>query len=788
MRRLDQPPKPFSASDEFANVRIAATLVTAGAIIAGLYYGREILIPFAITFLITFMLNPVVTTLVRWGMPKALAASLVIGTVVCAVLGVGVVLGAQFRSIAIELPRYQSTISSKLMELQDTLKAPGMFDGALKTIERVQKQIEAKEQKPAEGPPPQRVEIVPRPQTPLENAASWMLSSIEPLATAGIVLIFVFFALLDIGDLRDRLLRLLGGDYHRSIDAMQDAGSRISRYLLMQLVVNLTYGIPLAAGLWMIGVPGALLWGGVSAVMRFVPYIGPLISAVPPVALAFAVDDGWSLLLWTLALFAVLELISNNVVEPLLYGVSTGLSAISLIAAAVFWTALWGPVGLMLSTPLSVCMLVLGRNMPQLRFFEVMLGSAPALEPATRIYQRLIADDVDEAIDVANQEVEKSSVAAFYNTAGIETLRVATNENLGHASAEHRLRLVSGMELLIEDFKERYPARTNRKGHPEVICIGGKTEIDSLAGEILEHALGLEDIAAITEPVATATANDIDKLKLVGTEIICFSFFARSGIISARRACSRMRRHFPGVKIVLALWNAPAELLTDEAKEKLGADAVVTSVEEAVFRIQRLLDPLEAKTLQQAGTPDNDADRVRSLESTGILLGRKREDLDAIAKRAADVFDAGVAVISTIDREREYFIGQSGKLPDVVLDQTGLPLSMDRRNAICNYVIANDETLVIPDIDRDPRFAENETISEWKMRFYAGAPLRLDDGLVIGALCILDSKPRKLSDDEIAVLEKMAVDVVEVVTTPKSNQESTIELEKSSRRRSPKRS
>ena len=763
MRQSDQAVNPFTLSNEFKLVRIAAGLVTAGSIIAGLYFGRDILIPFAIAFLITFMLNPVVTRLVRWGLPKPLAASLVITTVVCAVLGIGLVLGTQLRSIAIELPRYQSTISSKLMELQDTLKAPGVFDGILKTIERAQKQIESKEQKPSEGSAPQRVEIVPKPQSPLENAVAWTMRSIEPLAMTGVVLIFVFFALLDIADLRDRLLRLLGDDYHLSIDAMKDAGSRISRYLLMQLVVNLTYGIPLAAGLWMIGVPGALLWGGVSAVMRFVPYIGPIISAVPPVALAFAVDDGWSLLLWTLALFALLELISNNVVEPLLYGASTGLSAISLIAAAVFWTALWGPVGLMLSTPLSVCMLVLGRNMPQLRFFELMLGSAPALDPATRIYQRLIADDIDEAIDVAIQEVEKSSIREFYNSAGIETLRVAHSENLQHTSAEHRLRVVSGMELLIEDFKERYPAGKNRKDHPGVVCIGGRTEIDSLAGEILEHALGLEDIAAITEPVATATANDIDKLKLVGTEIICLSFFARSGVISARRACNRIRSRFPGMKVVLALWNAPAEQLTVEAKEKLGADGIVASVEEAVYLIQRLLDPHEAETLQQAETPDNDADRVRALESTGVLLGKKREDLDAIAKRAADVFNAGVAVISAIDRDREYFIGQSGKLPDVVLDRTGLPWSMDRTSAICNHVVANDATLVIPDIARDPRFAENETISDWKMRFYAGAPLRLDDGLVIGALCILDSKTRKLSDDEIAVLEKMALDVVGVV-------------------------
>ncbi|RYF47602.1 MAG: AI-2E family transporter, partial [Cytophagaceae bacterium] len=551
-------------------------------------------------------------------------------------------------------------------------------------------------------------------------------------------------------------------------DAMQDAGTRISQYLLMQLVVNVSYGIPLAAGLWMIGVPGALLWGAIGAVMRFVPYIGPLVSAILPIALAFAVDDGWSMLLWTVALFALLELVSNNVVEPLLYGASTGLSAISLIAAAVIWTALWGPVGLMLSTPLTVCLLVLGRNLPQLRFLEVLLGSAPALDTSARIYQRLIADDVDEAIELANIEIEKSSVLAFYNAAGIETLRLANVEHRKYASADHRLRLASGMDLLLEELREQYPANVTVDGKT-VVCIGGKTEIDTLAGEMVAHALALEGVAAVSKPTASVNANYIAKLDLEGTEIVCLSFFAQSAAIPARHACRRLKRRFPHIEIVLALWNAPLEVVADNALEKSESGAVVTSIEEAVYRIHRIVDPQKAKTVQSADTPSNDTERVNALRSTGVLRGDKREDLDALAKRAADVFNSSVAVISTIDSDSEYFIGQSGKLPHVVTDSTGLPLPMDRANAICNYVVANNATLVVPDIVRDPRFADNKTISEWNMRFYAGSPLRLADGSVIGALCILDPKPRKLKDDEVAVLAKMAADVVEIITSDKAS-------------------
>jgi predicted PurR-regulated permease PerM len=746
-------------------VKVAAALVTAAILLAGLYYGRNILIPLAIAFLITFALNPPVIWFVRRGFPRLLATCLVMVTVVSALIGLGVILGAQVRSIAVELPAYQSTILTKLSDLRQNLKAPGLFDGALKTLERVQKEVESKEDRPADGPVPQRVEVVPTPQTPFEQAFAWLVRSAEPLATAGIILIFVFLALLDIGDLRDRFLRLLGLNFHRSTDTIQEAGARISRYLLMQLLVNVSYAVPLAAGLWIIGIPGALLWGAVGAVMRFVPYIGPLIAATFPITLAFAVDNGWSMLLWTVALIVVLELIINNIVEPLLYGTSTGLSAISLITAAILWTALWGPVGLILSTPLTVCLLVLGRNLPQLGFLDTMLGSTPALDVPARIYQRLIANDADEAAEIASTEIEKSSVVSFYNEIGIEVLRLASEEYLQNASAEHRLRLASGMDTLLDDLKDQYPSSLGPEAKLTVLCIGGKWEIDALAGEMLAHALAFEGVAAVSQPAASVNADYLAKLDLKGADIICLSYFTSNPAIPAGHTCQRLRRRWPNIRIVLALWNAPPELLTDESRAAFKADAVVTSVEEAVRRIHRIVAPEEAKAAQQAPMPDNDAERVNALQATGVLEGGKREALDALAKRATDVFNTSVAVITTIDRDREYFVGQSGKLPNAIIDDTGTLLPMDREHAICNYVVANEKTLVVADIERDPRFADNETIEQWNMRFYAGAPLRAADGLIIGALCILDSEPRTLEENEVALLETMAADVVATITT-----------------------
>ncbi|MDF2995699.1 MAG: putative sensor protein [Xanthobacteraceae bacterium] len=757
-----------ATTPELNTMNVAAALVTAAIILGALYYGRDVLLPLAIAFLITFALNPPVNWLSRLGLPRVVSTSLVMLTLVCALAGLAVVLGAQVRSLAVELPTYQSTMLTKLADLRENLKAPGIFDGALKTAERVLKEIEPEDSHPAEAPAPQRVEVVPTQQTPFEQVLSWLTRSAEPLATAGIIFILVFLALLDRRSIRDRFLRLLGGNFHRSTDAMQEAGARISRYLLMQLLVNFSYGIPMAVGLWMIGVPGALLWGAVAAAMRFVPYVGPLIASIFPIALAFAVDSGWSMLVWTVALIVVLELISNNIVEPLVYGSSTGLSALSLIVSAILWTALWGPVGLILSTPLTVCLLVLGRNLPQLRFLEILLGSTPALDVPTRVYQRLIANDADEAVEISNTEIEKSSLIAFYDRVGIEVLRLASEEHYRNASAEHRLRLANGMDTLLDELREQYPLPLSQEVGPAVFCLGGKWEIDAMGGEMLAHALTVEGIVAVSLPAATMTVDYVANLDLQGANIVCLSYFSPRPAISARHACQRLRRRWPKLRIVLALWNAPPELLANEALEGLRADTVVTSIEEAVRRIHRIVDPEQANASQMAALPANDAKRVDALNATGVLEGHKREALDALAKRAADVFDTGAAVISTIHEDQEYFVGQSGKLPNAITDEVGALLPMTRNDAICNHVVAGEETLVVPDIERDPRFADNETIKRWDVRFYAGAPLRSADGLIFGALCILDPEPRTLEGNEIKLLESMAADVVAAITDSNS--------------------
>ena len=758
-------PPPASVPHEQGDiVRLAAWLVVAAIVIAGLYLGQGVLIPLAIAFLISFALNPLVGWFTRWGLSRIMSVIVVMLVVGSFFGGLGLLVGSQVRMLGAQLPIYQSTIRAKIDDLGRQMRAPGVFDGAFKTVDTVQKEVAQVVQGDAPPVLTQKVEVVAPPTSAFQTAISWLVPALAPVATAGIVLVFVFLALLDRSDLRDRLIRLLGGNLHRTTDAMEEAGTRISKYLLMQLLVNVLYAIPMALGLWLIGVPGWLLWGTLAAIMRFIPYVGPLLSAVFPIGLAFAVDPGWSMVLWTVALIVTLEAISGNILEPMLYGTSTGLSALSLIAAATFWTALWGPVGLVLSTPLTVCLLVVGRYLPQLQFLDILLGSTPVLDVPTRIYQRLIADDPDEAIDIIDDAIGQGDVAAFYNDHGIAVLRQARDDYLNNARAEHRLRVVNGLDDILEDLRGEYPAAFPPDTAPRVACIGGKWEIDGAAAQMLAHALQLNGVAAVARPAGVANARHVDKLALDGVQLVCLGYFSRNPERAARAICRRLRQRWPGLRIMLVLWDAPPELLRPEKLQALGADEVATSVSEAVGRVRRILSPDAIAETRTAPVPVNDAERVAALRASKVLDGHAREDLDALAKRAADVFHVKFAVISAIDADREFIIGQSRDLPgDLTRDGTEM-IAMPRDEAICDHVVGSGQTLVVNDTERDPRFADHPAIQLWKTRFYAGAPLRTAEGLVLGALCLLDSEPRQLNPEELTLLDSMAADAIVVIT------------------------
>ena len=439
----------------------SSPVLTAGGIvlaIGGLYFGRDIFIPFALAILLSFALTPLVNWLRRRKLPRIAAVLISVTLAFILIGGIGFVVGRQVVQLASNLPTYQTTITQKIRSLQQTAPGGGIVEKVTTTIEDLGKEISG-EDKPAQKPGPTlggtpqepvTVRLEPPRPRPLEVIQTIVGPLLAPLATAGLVVIFVIFVLLEREDLRDRFIKLAGaGDLQKSTQAINDAAARVSRYLLMQLLVNLSYGIPIGIALYFIGVPNAVLWGLLAAVLRFVPYLGPFLAALFPIALAIAVDPGWTMLFWVIGLFLMAELVSNNVIEPWLYGSSTGLSSLAIIMAAIFWTTLWGPVGLFLATPLTVCLVVIGRYVPRLEFLGILLGSDPVLAPEERLYQRLLAGNLEEAVELAEDYVDEHSSREFYDNVGIPALRLAENDRQRSTTDTSYRRLVADTAICV---------------------------------------------------------------------------------------------------------------------------------------------------------------------------------------------------------------------------------------------------------------------------------------------------------------------------------------------------
>jgi hypothetical protein len=361
----------------------------------------------------------------------------------------------------------------------------------------------------------------------------------------------------------------------------------------MQLVVNVTYGIPVGLGLWLIGVPNAVLWGMLATLLRFVPYVGPFVAAAFPLALSVAVDPGWSMLLWAATLFVILELISNNIVEPILYGSSTGLSPVAIIVSAVFWTWLWGPIGLLLSTPLTVCLVVLGRHVPQLQFLDVILGNEAVLAPEQRFYQRLLAGDPEEATEQAENYIETGSVVGFYDEVALKALLLAQHDRArGLLDRAHRGEILDGVRTLVEHIEEE--GTTDADSPPQLagraLCLAARSRLDEAAAVLLADLLRREGMTATVGSGQEIAGSNLNRLDVEGVDLICLSYLDVQAMTHARYIVRRLRRRAPSTPILVCFWN----LLPDDAERRdplaaTGADAVAVSFAEAVTRATELM-------------------------------------------------------------------------------------------------------------------------------------------------------------------------------------------------------
>jgi predicted PurR-regulated permease PerM len=614
--------------------------------IAILYFGRTVLMPITLGALLSFALTPPMLALRRWHIPRVSSVIIVVLTAFIVVFGIGRLFVSQVSTLASNLPTYQQNLEDKIHSLRGGLgDTDGPFSKTSEMLHRLNQELNGHPQPPlpaaggqaaqtvvVQGPqsqPPTKggtknatatPMMTPIPGTPIpveirhpDPAPFQVLQSVigpllQPLATAALIILFVISFLLQRENLRDRFIRLVGsGDLQRTTQALDDAGTRVSRYLLLQLLVNTVYAVPIFLGLLLIGVPNALLWALMVLLLRFLPYLGPIIAAIFPLALSLAVDPGWDMLIWTAILFVSVESISGNIIEPWLYGSNTGLSSVAIIVAATFWTWLWGPIGLLLSTPLTVCLVVLGQHAPPLRFLFVLLGNEAALSPHETFYQRLLADDPDEAIDHSEAHVKEQSLTHFYDTVAVPALMLAqVDVERGALSRILSLRIKTGIEEVIswhapaadpaDQAASAGPA--SRYGNtPLVMCIAGRNDLDEAASDMIAQLLEKAEVPtrSVTMeavlPVTESSAYDV--ASMAGIRLICVSLLGTSSQARARMLIRKLRRgHLGDTKILVGLWGATLDANTrHEREETMGCDLIVTSFEEAVAQIKAMAYP-----------------------------------------------------------------------------------------------------------------------------------------------------------------------------------------------------
>ena len=586
------------------------TVLTIGLVVAFLYFARDVVIPITLAILLSFLLAPAVRWLRRWHLGRVPAVTLTVLIAFLALLGFAAIIVQEVSSLAQQLPEYRSNLETKIRSLPELVPGGGVFGRLTSMVQelgRELKQTQTQNSMPTSdrpaigGSPPESTKPVPveiqRPQfEPLQIVQGIVGPLLPPLALAGLVIVFVIMILLEREDLRDRLLRLAGRDLHRTTVAMDDAARRISRYLSRQLVVNACCGVPIGFGLAIIGIPNAVLWGIFAALLRFLPYLGIVIAAVFPIALALAVDPGWILLVWVILLFAGTEFVVANLLEPWVYAASTGLSSVALIAAATFWTWLWGPIGLLLSTPLTVCLAVLGRHVPQLEFLEVMLSNEPVLAPDATFYQRLLANDPYEATEQAEEFLRERSPAEFFDTVAIPALiRAQVDSDDGTLSPERRLTIKDGIEAMLEDLSDDAAADTTCEqssrpavSSPGIVCVAGRNELDEAAASLLVHLLRSEPTLRVVEALpAEALTSDRYRSALEDATVICLSLVSTHSPARARYLARRLSRRAPRARILIGLWQLDTDDPTATAATIARPNiAVATSLYDAVTKLQ----------------------------------------------------------------------------------------------------------------------------------------------------------------------------------------------------------
>jgi predicted PurR-regulated permease PerM/GAF domain-containing protein len=736
------------------------TLHTAFGVLIGiavLYLGREVLIPIALAVLLSFFLAPPMVRLQRWGVGKTFAALLVVSLSFSVLILLCWAGFGQAYNLSLEIPTYRNNISTKLRALtprglsylEETQRMVGEVRGDLA------KQSQA--QKLSSSQPPIPVEVRHPPLTPLEFFEKKAGSILGPLATAFVVLVFVIFILLGREDLRDRVLRLAGHSrLYLTTQALDDAARRVSRYLLMQFAVNAIYGSLVGLGLLLIGIPHPLVWGVLTALLRFIPYLGSWIAAAGPILLAIGATAGWGKFAWTLGLYTILELIAANVVEPFLYGSSTGISAIAILVAAVFWTWLWGPIGLLLSTPLTVCLVVVGRYVPHLEFLGILFGDEPALSPAQRFYQRMIAMEAEDAAELTEQLLKDQSLVDVYDIVIIPALSLA--EEGRHAglldSATETYFLENTRELTDEIASTVRSDPKEKRTAAKIVCIPAKDAADELACHMFAQLL--PDVEVQVMPLGIAGDSLVQAISTARPDLVCISGVPPQAIRHVALRCRHLRRLYPDTTIMAAVWS-DADLASIRRRIPVGeANHVVCTLKQAMDYVGDVANSPSTPTGHSSSPASDAAEQIAALELLSTSEGEVQEILDRVVQDLAKALDAPIALLTVTADNGRTWKSQCGVPPDLAPGLESMEHGLDRA------IQTNRSRIMIEDIASDRRFASSR-LGEKGIQSCACEPLLNRNGKVVGSLLVLDTRMRRISEQEEELLRAAAIAAVEVL-------------------------
>jgi len=595
-------PRPVAAKPDTLTPKFMVAVITA-VVVAGLYLGRPVLMPLALSVLISFALVPLVSLLkrLRLGNVVPVLVSLILAVVILSSLAA--FMGSQLANLAADLPRYQTNLGHKIQSVVGSAIHNDTINRLNSTVNNLAEQVTGGSRPEETGPAtPNQIKPIPV-EIQRTSLAPWAVAQnvlgplLEPLGLIALVLVFVGFILLQKDDLRDRFVRLAGSrDMQRTTVALDEAASRLSRYLFLQTCINTCFGLTIGLGLWLIGVPNAGLWALMSMLLRFVPYVGVPLASVFPLTLALAVDPGWSMMVWAAALYGSVEFIVGQAIEPFLYGRSMGLSAVAVVVAAVFWTWLWGAVGLLLSTPLTMCFVVFSRHVDSLKFLDVMLGDQPALRFEESLYLRMLAEDPDEAADEAEDFLRANSLSAYYDEVAARALMLAqTDVNRGVLDPLRQSRIRDAIKGLIVNLADRKDEAAIGADLPEswrdapqepVMCVAGRGPLDEAAALLLVDMLSKYGITARVVSSDETSATNIRELPCEGVQLTCVSYLEPGTFKNARYQVRRLRKHMPGVPVMALFWGLTGDHTRYlDGIEATECDIVTTGLKETVQHI-----------------------------------------------------------------------------------------------------------------------------------------------------------------------------------------------------------